>query len=411
MRKSAVVVTLMQQNSDITLLYPHEIEWKKFENPIPDVPFSEDVVDYLNALSSHIMKDRRARLYPDVITFAFFCRKANLQRMKEEYKSDDIRLGRGFVFHIAPSNVPVNFAYSLVAGLLSGNYNVVRASSKQFKQIDIILEHMLELLDNDQYINVGNRFAIVRYGHDTDWNRYFSSICNARIVWGGDNTIATLRGNPLPPRSIEVNFADRYSISAINPKTVVTASDKEIEQLAFDFYNDTYLFDQNACSAPHTIFWLKSNQAEKAKKRFWTAVHSLVEKKYDFQSVLAVDKLTAFYTQAANMKVHRIPTFDNKVVLTELDELPSEIDKFRCAGGYFSEYDISSLDDIAPVINVKYQTMSYYGFTKDELKSFVLRNRPVGLDRIVPIGQTTAFALKWDGFNLIETLSRISSIL
>lgn len=411
MRKSADVVILMQQNSDIDILYPKQVDWEKFEKPIPDVPFSDGVIEYLNALSGKIMKDRRARLYPDVITFAFFCRKGNLQRMREGYKSDDLRLGRGLVFHIAPSNVPVNFAYTLVAGLLAGNYNVVRASSKPFEQVDIIVRHIHELLDEGLYNNVSGRFAIVRYGHDTDWNRYLSSICNVRVVWGGDNTIATLRQFPLPPRAIEVNFADRYSISAVNPDAVMSASDKEIEQLANDFYNDTYLFDQNACSAPHTVFWLKSQNLAEAKKRFWTAVHELVDKKYDFQPVLAVDKLTEFYTQAANMKIHHEQTVDNKVVLTEIEELPKDIDKYRCAGGYFSEYDIDTIDDIAPVVNVKYQTMGYYGFTKEDIRGFILRNHPLGLDRIVPIGQTTAFALKWDGFNLIDTLSRILSII
>ena len=39
--------------------------------------------------------------------------------LKKEYKKDEsLRLGRGIIFHIAPSNVPINFAYSLVAGLL-----------------------------------------------------------------------------------------------------------------------------------------------------------------------------------------------------------------------------------------------------------------------------------------------------
>ena len=55
--------------------------------------------------------------------------------------------------------------------------------------------------------------------------------------------------------------------------------------------------------------------------------------------------------------------------------------------------------------------MAYFGFDPEELKQFVLKYRPVGLDRIVPFGETTAFALKWDGYNLIDTFSRIPSVL
>ena len=75
MRKSADVVILMKINTEsYKLLYPKTIDWDTFEAQKPDVPFSDDIIDYLNALSSALMKDRESRKYPDVITFGFFCR-------------------------------------------------------------------------------------------------------------------------------------------------------------------------------------------------------------------------------------------------------------------------------------------------------------------------------------------------
>ena len=94
-----------------------------------------------------------------------------------------------------------------------------------------------------------------------------------------------------------------------------------------------------------------------------------------------------------------------------LDELPQNIDAFRCAGGYFSEYPIDSVNEIATIITNKYQTMAYYGFQREELVNFVKSNRLYGLDRIVPIGDTTAFSLVWDGNNLIEMFSRRVTVL
>lgn len=409
MRKFADVVILMKINAEsYKLLYPQAINWDQFCQYRPDVPFSDEIVDYLNALSSSLMKDRESRLYPDVVTFGFFCRKANLLKMKEEYATKDLRLGRGILFHIAPSNVPVNFGYSMVAGLLAGNYNIVRASSKEFPQVNLIVKHMKELAD---FNNVAKRIAVVRYDRTSEANAAFSSIANVRVIWGGDQTIATIRQNALPPRSFDVCFADRYSIAVVNPDAVMTASDAEIEKLAQNFYNDTYLFDQNACSAPHLIFWLRKGDVEAAKERFWKAVHDYTENKYQYQDVMSVDKLTAFYKQAANMECVKEETEDNIVVRTQMKELPKNIDEFRCACGYFSEYDIDTLDEIIPIVSVKYQTLAYFGVEKEALKDFVLRNCPVGLDRIVPFGETTAFALKWDGYNLIETFSRIPSIL
>ena len=395
-----------------TLLYPAQVEWDKFAEQKPDVPFADNVVEFLNALSGALLKDCESRMYPDAITFAFFCRKANLLKLKEEYVSDGVlRMGRGLLFHIAPSNVPINFGYSLVSGLLAGNTNVVRVSSKQFAQVDLIINHLHALFKSGEYDEVANRIALVRYDRTSDANEMFSAMCNVRVIWGGDATIATLRLNAIPPRAFDVCFADRYSIAAINPETIMEASDAEIKKLAEAFYNDTYLFDQNACSAPHTIFWLQDDKLETAKERFWNAVHEHVAAKYQLQAVMSVDKLTAFYRQAACMNVRKEEMPDNVVVRTELKELTKSIEDFRCACGYFSEKTISSLDEIAPIVNIKYQSLGYYGFGKEELRDFIIRNRLQGLDRIVPIGETTAFALTWDGYNLIDTFTRRPSVL
>lgn len=375
----------------------------------PLVPFAEEVIEELDTLSKALMKDSASRQFPDVVTFAFFCRRGNVMKLREQYQSlisnfkCQIRLGKGLIFHIAPSNVPVNFAYSVVAGLLAGNTNVVRVSQKQFPQVDIIVKHMREI--------EMKRLAVVRYPHESNANEVFSAMCDVRVIWGGDATIATIRQNAIPPRAFDICFADRYSIAAINSDELTTdkLNPENLKQLAEHFYNDTYLFDQNACSAPHLVVWT-GNHVEGAKKLFWDAVQQVTEQKYQFQDVMAVDKLTALYKQACAMPTHEEETKNNILRRVEIDALLQDIDSFRCAGGYFTEYTAQSLDEIAPIVNEKYQTLAYYGFTQQELSDFVLRNRLTGIDRIVPFGETTAFSLTWDGMNLIERMSRIVDI-
>lgn len=369
----------------------------------PVVPFADEVIEELDALSKALMKDPASRQYPDVVTFAFFCRRGNLSKLKEQYATSAIRLGWGLIFHIAPSNVPVNFAYSVVAGLLAGNTNVVRVSQKQFQQVDIIVKHM-------RATNI-HRVAVVRYPHESNANEVFSSLCNVRVIWGGDATIETIRKNAIPARAFDICFADRYSIAAIRPKAILDASDEELTKLAERFYNDTYLFDQNACSAPHLVCWEKSDDLAEAKKRFWDAVYDYAKAHYHFQDVMAVDKLTALYKQAVAMPTHDEETKDNVLRRVEIESLPCDIDSFRCAGGYFTECEVESLDDIAPIVSTKYQTLAYYGFEREELEVFVQRNHLTGIDRIVPFGKTTAFSLTWDGRDLIQAMSRIIDIL
>src|SRR5258706_14143435 len=130
-------------------------------------PFSDEVVLFLNALSQTLMADQEAKGYPDVITFGFFCRKANIERLKETYKTEiSYLLGRGVPFHIAPANVPVNFAYSLVCGLLAGNACIVRAPGKPFPQTGIVCRAMQEVFESGAFRPLRDYVAIVRYGRD-----------------------------------------------------------------------------------------------------------------------------------------------------------------------------------------------------------------------------------------------------
>lgn len=370
----------------------------------PLSPFAEEVIEELNALSQALMRDPASRQYPDVVTFGFFCRRGNLAKLREQYSKEAIRMGRGMIFHIAPSNVPVNYAYSVVAGLLAGNTNVVRVSQKQFPQVDIIVKHM-------RAIGL-HRVAVVRYPHESNANEVFSAMCDVRVIWSGDATIATIRQNAIPPRAFDICFADRYSLAAINADKMCDESMYDVcKGLAEKFYNDTYLFDQNACSAPHLICWLgEKENVKKAKEVFWDAVYAYAKTHYQFQDVMAVDKLTALYKQAVAMPTHDVETKDNVLRRVEIELLPCDIDSFRCAGGYFTECEVDSLDEIAPIVNNKYQTLAYYGFEKQELENFVLRNRLTGIDRIVPFGETTTFSLTWDGMNLIERMSRVVDI-
>lgn len=413
MPKSEDVAMFMQPVfNNIQFLFPKEFQPDGFLKQSADEPFSERVIEFLNAWSQQLNKEDQIRDYPDVATFAFFCRRANVVHLKNHHHNPQtLRIGRGMVFHIAPSNVPVNFAYSLVAGLLAGNFNVVRVPSKDFAQVDLILNSLQKIAATSDFTDIVQRILLVKYDRQNQATAYFSLVCDVRIIWGGDDTIAQIRQNQLPARSFDVTFADRYSFSAVNADKFIV-EDQPLK-IAQNFYNDTYLFDQNACSAPHLMVWLgNETNVAKSKEVFWKSLEQVVHQKYHLQPVIAIDKLTALYFQASQMdSIHLEPFRDNNLWRVQLDTLPQNIDEFRCAGGYFSEFHAQTLDEIIPIVNRKYQTMAFYGFDKEQLEAWIRKSKPVGIDRIVPIGRTSDFSLLWDGYDLIETLSRNCDIL
>ncbi len=376
-------------------------------------PFAPDVLDFLSALSAALLKDREAKAYPDVITFAYFCRRANLTRLEEEYAGRlDGRLGRGVVFHIAPSNVPINFAYSLTAALLSGNGSIVKASSRDFPQTRIVCRAMEKLLTED-FAPLAPYVCVVTYPREAqEVTEAFSARCHARVIWGGDETVRRVREAALPPRAVEVAFADRYSLLCIRPEAVTALSEEALERLAKDFYNDTYLTDQNACTSPRLIYWVGEGDSREASERFFRTMGAYARQRYELPAVTAVDKLTAACRAAMKLEgAEIIPGPDNWVTRVRVKALCPELYELRSPGGFFLEYAAPTLDALRDFVTPRVQTLSYLGLSPEELSRFVLENGLTGVDRIVPVGHTMDFALTWDGYDLIQTLSRKISAL
>ena len=374
---------------------------------LPEVPakepFAESVIDFLNDVSRELMGGKASKAYSDVITFAFWIRKSSVLKLKERFKKEDgaLRLGRGVVFHVAPSNVPVNFAYSLAAGLLSGNANVVRLPSRDFAQVGLIVDAVNRALRRHEAMRP--YIQLVRYDREQSVNDFFSSLADVRVVWGGDQTIAELRKSPLPPRSGEVAFADRYSLAVIDSDSYLSIADKA--RVAEDFYNDTFFSDQNACTSPRIVIWTGGRIGE-AKKVFWGEEHKLVRKKYAFQPIQGVNKLTSSCLIAVAEPGVRVEARDdNLIVRVNVPEITDRLMDYRDNSGYFYEYDCKDILEIKGLCHDKRcQTIAYIGDKNAVLPLIAAGIK--GIDRVVPVGKTMDFDLIWDGYDLPALLSR-----
>lgn len=370
----------------------------------PMQPYSEDAIGFLAKWSGLLLASPAARQYPDAATFAFWCRRSNLMKRKQAAALEDGRLGRGLVFHIAPSNIPVNFAFSFAFGLLAGNANIVRLPSADFPQAAILRDTCREALTG--FPEIARRTAWVRYPANEETTARFSRMADGRMIWGGDQTIASVLAGGGKPRSADVLFADRYSICLIDGEKILSADDRALSSLAQSFYNDTWLMDQNACSSPQLILWL--NASDEAKERFWTAANAEAERKYRLQAASAVDKYDQLCADAVGgLPIRRAVRMGNMTYRVELSALPEDICSLRGKCGYFYEYDLADLRELSPRITEKVQTASYFGLDPLAVRQWVLDERLRGVDRIVPIGKAMDIDVIWDGYDIVRALSRI----
>ncbi|MEJ8552673.1 acyl-CoA reductase [Tepidibacter sp. Z1-5] len=373
--------------------------------------FDENVIDFLDDLSKVILKNKKMREYSDVVEFAFWCRKASVLKLKEKYSSDsDIIVGRGIVFHIAPSNIPVMFAYSLALSLLAGNVNVIRLSSKEFEEVNIICKEMKKLLRKDKYSNIGKKIFLLKYGYDKTINDYLSKICDVRVIWGGDITINTIRQSPLSPRAYDLTFADRYSLSIINADKIV--NEKDIKKVVKNFYNDTYSIDQNACSSPRLIIWIGSDEnIQKGKNIFWEELHSVVKKTYELYPIIAMNKyvqVCRYLIDYEGLKL--IKTEDQYITRLQIDNLFSEMEDIKGFSGLFLEYNSNNLKNDLKIFSRNLQTISTYGLNKSDIQGLIFDIYPYGIDRVIDLGYALKFNEVWDGYDLIKSLSRVIKI-
>jgi len=65
-----------------------------------------------------------------------------------------------------------------------------------------------------------------------------------------------------------------------------------------------------------------------------------------------------------------------------------------------------SNDEMTNYITKKFQTLTYFGFNKFFFEKYIENNKPLGIDKIVPIGKGLNIDLFWDGYDVIKTLSR-----
>jgi len=373
-------------------------------------PFSDILVLFVDEISKAILKDSIYKQYPELIALAFWMRKSHIKSIEKYFRTqnrDKIIIGRGVVFHLAPSNVDTIFVYSWFISLLVGNSNILRISDKENIQTELLLNIIKKILNKDNYKELQDRVAVIKYGHDDSITEELSMMADMRVIWGGDNTINHIRTIPIKPSATELIFADKFSFAILNATTLL--QEKKIEQLIERFYNDAFWFSQMACSSIRLVAWIgDSADIEKAKRLFWEYLNRYVSSQHPKEIAPAdiVNKLVAECSMAIESQTTIIQSDNPYINRVEIKSISDVREELHCGTGLFYEIECDTIENLMPYITKKHQTISQYGFDTDELKEMILTTQPMGIDRVVPIGKSLEFSYIWDGNDLLKSFSR-----
>jgi hypothetical protein len=370
-------------------------------------PFSDEIIEFCASFSRAIFKDHEALQFPELQALAFWMRRAELIRLREAFgaleRPDALLAPRGVAFHIPPANVDTIFIYSWLLSVLAGNRNIIRLSLRVSPQTEILCRLFNQTLEATPD-SLKDSTLMIRYGHEREITQALSAVVDVRVIWGGDASVNAVRSVPLPPHARELTFPDRFSFAVLRASAFLQLEDRR--PLAEQFFNDTFWFDQMGCSSPRLVFWCGSPEdTAQAAALFLEAVRQhAVQKNYQVQTATRLSRFT--FACLAAMEGSASSYQD----LTELTVLGLErfeqLSREHCGGGLLFQYRVENLLEIAPFVNRRDQTMTYFGFDKSELTNFARKLKGRGIDRIVPTGQALNFNRFWDGNDLLLEFMR-----
>lgn len=376
---------------------------------------SDNRIDFLSRLSEKINRDSHTRNFSDLRSFAYWCRPKNLDAIKKRYINGNLirRTGAGIVFHIAPANIPLNFAFSFAFSFISGNANIVRLPSMNEPQIDYFLKILEDTFAEKNFNNYSKCNVFLNYERNLEITEYLSRFSDRRIIWGGDNTVQEIKRIPSKPGCIDIPFKNKIAISVLNSESICNLDEVTLLQLVQRFFNDSMVFDQNACSSPKKVLWIGNAKSSKqARIRFWNCFLELCKINFNLQPKTSMDKFTELCMLAINSDNDDSLFEMNTNFLYRVSNVDSNIseDYNELNSGFFLEFDIDSIDGLTIYLTEDTQTLTYFGISKDELFRFFSSKGSKRVDRVVPIGSALDIDILWDGLDLPYLLSHTNII-
>ncbi len=380
--------------------------WPPEREPLP--AFDKLTLAFLEELSVLFMKNPSYRQYPDIYALGFWCRAAHIQNLMQRQSKGgkaEIGRGKGLVLHIAPSNMPTMFAYSWITSLLAGCSSVVRLSGRDADLSNIILTGILDVLERPEFSDLRMRNTFITFPRGHKILEEISLNAAARMIWGGDQTVKSISSIPKAPGCSDIAFPDKYSIALFDAERMAGLTDDELKHSAHLFYNDTFGADQNACSSPKIVFWLKGTEFREAVDRWWNAVSHQAER-YDFQPWMATEKYRmlccAYALKGGLGQVH---TYGNRLYRVPINNVESPLNDYEANMGFFYEYNIDEIEEIYPHLDEKIQTIVSNLEDSDAVYKAIRRAGCPGVDRVVAIGEALDFDTIWDRKDIIDMLT------
>lgn len=309
---------------------------------------------------------------------------------------------RGLIVQWLAGNVPVLGMFSILTAIITKNVCLVKASSRGYEELVSLINTLNEInTEHIQGSDITKSIAIVLIDRkDIKSHEKLSLSADMRVAWGGYEAIETVTQYKKNIYCEDIIFGPKYSYSVIDHESLLEKS----KTLALNLAIDISVFDQYACSSPHTIFiqgaWEEIIQfgQELANKLEFVNKKLLPKNSIDPGKAMEIITLRSVYGMTG--KVFASEGTEWTVVCAMGDGLEN-----GCASRVIFIKSIIDLEKLRDLNNRQKQTLGV-ALTEKNKHKYLDNITLYGIDRCPDLGYATYYESPWDGMFIFDRLVR-----
>jgi len=157
---------------------------------------------------------------------------------------------RGVISHWIAGNVDLLGIFSAIQALITKNVSIIKVPAKHDLLIDLLDSfsrvdtNVIKGKDMLQCIQ-----AIYLNRNDVENQTVLSKVADVRVAWGGWEAVNSIISLPKSPFTEDIVYGPKYSYVIIDEISLKDNLSQIVQKIAID----VSMFDQYACSSPHTI--------------------------------------------------------------------------------------------------------------------------------------------------------------
>jgi len=369
-----------------------------------------DILDLFQKYTENLRKSSEVNTIEGVMFLSNWLRKSNFTQIIEKNLKDINYLEgfigdrkrikaqpRGMAVHWIAGNVPTLGMFSLFQSLFVGNANILRVPLISH---DILVKLLKEFADTKIESGLSGAdllksVALIFCDEiDIRGNSELSELADIRVVWGGEAAIRAITGLPRKSHCDDIVFGPKYSFSVFDINAI--KSEKFQRYIRF-LVGDILLFDQAACTSPHTVFFEIGDKSLQEIAQIIAQEFQKATKRYPKTNVdqyITTQIINTRGEYALDPEKFVICPWENDWTILMNKEIKLE-EPIESRTIFIKEID--DIMQTIPLITKKIQTIGCAVEDKKKLVEFADQVTYRGVSRCVDLGQMHLYDSPWDG--------------